>query len=92
MACEEGLEDGPGFGEDAPVVDDRWRLAERVDRLERRRSPQRLGVPLVAAELVLQAELFEQPEDAMRAGVVEVMDGDHRLKARRRLRPRAPDG
>ena len=36
------------------------------------------GVALVPLDLVGNAELLEQPEDALRARVVEVVDGDHR--------------
>src|SRR5678810_541401 len=38
----------------------------------------RLGVALVLLQLVRNLELREQAEDALRARVVEVVDGDHR--------------
>src|ERR1700722_15714656 len=46
---------------------------------QRRRGEHRLRVPLVAFDLVVEPQLFEEPEDALRAGVVEVMDDDHRF-------------
>jgi hypothetical protein len=48
-----------------------------VHGAERLRREHRLGVALVALDLVLDSELLEQPEDALRAGVVEVVDGNH---------------
>src|SRR6266849_4578527 len=36
-----------------------------------------LGVALIMLDLIRQAELLEQPEDALRARIVEVMDDDH---------------
>ena len=47
------------------------------------RREHRLRVALVALDLVLDAELLEQPEHALRARIVEVVDGEHRPLAGR---------
>ena len=60
------------------VVGQHRRLAERMDAGELGRRQHRLGVALVFLQLVGNLELLEQPEDALRARVVEVVDGDHR--------------
>src|SRR5258705_4247430 len=53
------------------------RLAERVDRLQRIGCEAGLRIALVRNDLVVEAELLETPEHALRARVVEVMDFDH---------------
>jgi hypothetical protein len=53
------------------------RLAERVERAQLRRREQRARIALVALHLVLAVEFLEQPQDALRARVVEMMDGEH---------------
>ena len=49
------------------AVDDDWRLAERVDGLQRGRRQHGLGIALVVDDLVGQAELLQQPQHALRA-------------------------
>ena len=77
VALDEVLEDRAGLGERDVAVRDHRRLSERVDLPERRRREHRLRVALVVLDLVGNAELFEQPEHALRARVVQVMDGEH---------------
>jgi hypothetical protein len=36
-----------------------------------------VGAPLIADDLVGDAEFFQKPQHALRAGIVEMMDGDH---------------
>jgi hypothetical protein len=70
------------------VVGDHRRLAERMHLEQLRRREHRLRVALVLLDLVRNAELLEQPQHALRAGVVEVVDDDHggpREVAARRL-------
>jgi hypothetical protein len=53
------------------------RLAERVDGAQFRRRQHRLRIALVFLDLVVQAQFFKQPQDALRARVVQMVDGDH---------------
>ena len=71
------LDDGAGLGDDAALVLDDRRLAEPMDFSELGRRQHRLPVALVADHLVGRAQLLEQPQDALGARVVEVMDLDH---------------
>ena len=59
------------------AVGDHRRLAQRMHGAQLRRRQHGLRVALVALDLVGQAQLFQQPEDALRARVVEVMESDH---------------
>ena len=59
------------------AVGDHRRLAERMHRLQFRRREHGRGVALVALHLIGHAELLQQPQDALRARIVEMMDGDH---------------
>ena len=61
VAFDQILDDGAGFGERQRVVGDDRRLAERVYREQRCRRQHCLGIALVALDLVLEAELFQQP-------------------------------
>ena len=67
----------PGLGDRPPLILDHRRLAERMDPAERRRREHGLRVALVADHLIGQAELLEQPEDALRARIFEMVDDDH---------------
>src|SRR3954469_21202036 len=48
-----------------------------MDLPERRRRQHRAGIAFVANHLIRQAELLEQPEDALRTRVFQMMDDDH---------------
>ena len=48
-----------------------------MHRLQLRRRQPRLRIALIALHLIGRAEFFQQPEDTLRAGVVEVMEGEH---------------
>src|SRR5437879_5784249 len=54
-------------------------LAERMHLAQRRRREHGLRVALIALDVVGEAELLEQPQHALRARVVEVVDDDHGL-------------
>jgi hypothetical protein len=77
VPADQIVDDGPGLVDGARAVGDHRALAERVDRGEFRRPEAGLRIALIAPDLVGQAELFQQPQDALRARVVEVMDDDH---------------
>jgi hypothetical protein len=79
IALEQVLDDGARFGHRGGAVGDHGRLAERVDGAQFRRRQHRLRVALVFFDLVLQSQFFEQPENALRARIVEVVDNDHRV-------------
>jgi len=75
-AIEQVLDDGARLDDGRAVDDEDRRLAERVHALHLRRREQRLLVPLVAHDLVVERELLEQPEEALRPRVVQVVNGD----------------
>jgi hypothetical protein len=79
------FDDRTGLGDDARVplparraaILDHRRLSERMDGAQLRRREHRLRIATVAADLVIEAQLLEQPEDALRARMFEMVDGDH---------------
>ncbi len=71
------IDDRPGFGDGAAVVGYDRGFAERVDLLELRRRQVRDGIAPVMCNCIVDTELFEQPQDALRARLVEVMEGNH---------------
>src|SRR3546814_151110 len=77
VAFEDVFEDRTGFGHRHRTIGNHRRLAERVYRQQFRWRQHGLAIALVALDLVRDLQLFEQPQHALRAGVVEVMDGDH---------------
>ena len=77
IALDQVFDDGPRFRERQVAIGDHGGLAQWMNRAKRRRREHRLRVTLVAFHFVLEAELFEQPEDTLRARVIEVMDDDH---------------
>ena len=56
------------------VIDGRF--AERMNRAQFGRRAH-VGLTLIADDLVGDAEFFQQPQHALRAGIVEMMDGEH---------------
>src|ERR1019366_5027435 len=79
VATYEVLDDCPRLDEREVPVGDDGRLAERVHGAKLRRREHRLPVALVALHFVLEPELLQEPEDALRAGVIEVVKDDHRF-------------
>src|ERR1700722_15107256 len=76
------------------IVDDGARLRETQRAvLYNRRLPQGMNAPqacggallfrapLVGYNFVLEPDLFEEPQDALRAGIVEMMDLDHGMNS-----------
>ena len=48
-----------------------------MNRHQFRRRQAGDGIALVALDLVVEAKFLQQPQDALGAGLVEVMDDDH---------------
>ena len=76
VGVDDVFADRAGLGDGIAVVGDDGRLAERVN------SPQFLWRPhvrlaLIANDLVGDAEFLEQPQHALRAGIVEMVDRQH---------------
>ena len=66
-----------GFGDGPVAVGYDRRLAQRMHVQEFGRRKSGLLVAAVALDLVVASEFFEEPENALRTGVLEVVDGDH---------------
>ena len=80
----EVFQDGARLGHHAGAVGDHRRLAQWVDGQQFGRGQHGLGVALVAPDLVGNAQLLQQPQHALGAGVVQVVDGDHAAQCRQR--------
>src|SRR6185503_14038566 len=59
------------------AVGDHRRLAQGMNLQERVRRQHGLLVAPVQHDLVWNGEFFQQPYDALRAGIIEMMDFDH---------------
>jgi hypothetical protein len=70
------IDDRARLGEHHLAVANDRRLAERVNRLHRRRCRARRLTP-DHLEPVFEPELFHEPHDALRARARQVMHGDH---------------
>ncbi|CAJ1887474.1 hypothetical protein OEJJJPPD_03158 [Aeromonas salmonicida] len=77
VAGNQVLCDGAGFRQHASFQLDDRRLAEGVDGFQLGRRQKDGGVALVGLDLVGQAKLFEQPDDALGAGFVQVVQDYH---------------
>src|SRR4030095_2473596 len=71
---DEKIDDRTGFGNNHALILDHRRFAEGMDLLELRRSEHGLRVPLITADIVGDAKFLEQPKNALRAAVLEMMD------------------
>ncbi len=58
------------------MVGNDWRFSERMDRAQLRRRAH-IRLTLIADDLISHAEFLQQPQHALGAGVVEMMDGQH---------------
>jgi hypothetical protein len=68
--------DRAGFRDGIALIGYHGRFSQRMDRAQlRRRAHVRLT--LVADDLIGHAEFFQQPQHPLRAGIIEVMDGEH---------------
>ena len=76
IGADDVFADRAGLGDGVAIVGDDGRFAERVNGAQfLRRAHVRLA--LIADDLVGHAELFEQPQHALRAGIVEMMNRQH---------------
>ncbi len=80
------LDDGTRLGDCDVALADHRRLAERVHALERGRGEHRLRIARIALDPVVDFQFLEQPQDALRTGVLEVVHGDHRWSPNRLLK------
>ena len=76
IGADEVFADRAGLGDGVAVVGNDGRFAERMDGAQLLRRPH-VRLALIADDLVGHAELFEQPQHALRAGIVEVMNRQH---------------
>ena len=88
IGVDDVFDDRAGFRDGVAVVGDDRRFAERMDRAQLGRRAH-VGLALVADDLVGHAEFFQQPQHALRAGIVEMMDGEHGDSPGRRALRRA---
>ena len=77
VTADDVVDDGAGLRDRRIAVGDDGRFAERMDLCELRRRQPGLGVALVALHLIGRTQLLQQPQNALRAGVVEVMKRQH---------------
>ncbi len=77
IGIEQVFDDRAGLGIDMAVILDHRRLAEWMHLLQFGRGTHGGRVALVAFHRIGQAQLLEQPEHALRTGIVQVMDDDH---------------
>lgn len=71
-----GLDEVGGYGRalcyGSPLGGDEHRcFPQHLDIFDLRRRAERLGVAEVIDQVVLDAELFDEPEDALRLGVLQ---------------------
>ena len=77
VSLDQVFDDRAGFGDGALAVDDHGRFAERMNLEQFGRRQHRLLVALVVHDLVGHAQFFKQPQNAVRARILKVMDDDH---------------
>ena len=58
------FDDGAGFGDGPLAIGQDRRLAERVNGFQRIRRPH-IGLAFIAHHLIVEAELFQEPQDAL---------------------------
>lgn len=72
---DEIFDDRARLGEREAIDGHDGRFAERMHRAQLGRREHRARVALIALQLVFDAEFFEHPQHALRAGIVEMMNG-----------------
>jgi hypothetical protein len=77
VAADDVVDDRPGLADHLVAVDDHRGLTQRMDGGQLRRRQMGLGITDIGLELIGQAQLLQQPEDALRPRLVEVVDDDH---------------
>src|SRR3984957_4098123 len=81
VSTDKIVDDGARLCEAQRVVLYSRRLSQRMDAPQACRGALGLRVPLVADDFVVEPDLFEEPQDALRARVVEMMDLDHGMNS-----------
>ena len=76
IGADDVFADRAGLGDGVAIVGDDGRFAERMNGAQLLRRPH-VRLALIADDLVGHAELFEQPQHALRAGIVEMMNRQH---------------
>ena len=77
MALHQVLDDRARLRERELAVGEHRRLAERMHFAQRGGREHRLRIALIALDLVRQSQFLQQPQNSLRAGVVEVMKREH---------------
>src|SRR5258706_2854945 len=77
VAADEVIDDGAGLREPDVAIGDNRRLAERMHRLQLRWRKPWLRAALIALHLIGYPQFFQQPQNPLRAGVIEMMQGEH---------------
>jgi hypothetical protein len=73
------IDDSARFGQRLVTVGTYRRSAQRMHPAQRRWREHGFTVPLITLDRVFQSQLFQQPEDALSARVVEVVNSDHAM-------------
>ena len=68
--------DRAGLGDGVAVVGNHGRFSKRVNGAQLHRRSH-VGLPLIADDLIGHAKFFQQPKQALGAGVVQMMDREH---------------
>jgi hypothetical protein len=77
VTVDEIFGDGARFGQRQPAVGYDRRFAERMHGAQFRRRQHGRGMAPIGLDFIRKIKLLKQPEDAVRARLLEVMDGDH---------------
>jgi len=77
MTPDDVVDDGAGLDDGMVAFGHHRGLAQGMDGGEFRRGQAGGGVPGVELDFVGQAQLFQQPQNALGPGVVEVVDDKH---------------
>jgi hypothetical protein len=77
VALDEVLDDRAGLREHEVAITNHWRLSEWVQLAVRRRRPARSRFARKALNRVVEPEFLEDPEHALRARALQVINGDH---------------
>ena len=83
--ADDPVGDGAAFKDDLAIGFDHRALAQRMHGLQFRRRQIGHGVAIVMLDLVGRSQFFQQPQDALRAAVVEMVNNDHGNSLRNRI-------
>ena len=77
MVAEDIVDDCARLGHHVAVFLNHRRLTERVDPSQCGRRLPGCRVTPMLLNLIWKPEFFQQPKDALRTGVIEMVDDDH---------------